>query len=123
MSVALRNARLDAIETAIGASPLLTIKTASGGTTLAVLTLPADWMAAATGGTKSKSGTWSDASADASGDATYASITMSGAPFAIEWYGSCSEAGGGGDIILDDTTIVAGQTVTITSWVWTDGNA
>jgi hypothetical protein len=71
-----RNARLDAIETAIGVSAVLKIRTgaapancaaADTGTVLATLSLPSDWMAAASGGSKAKSGTWQDAGADATG--------------------------------------------------------
>jgi hypothetical protein len=80
LSVAVRNARLDAIETTTGASPLLRVFTgtmpancaaASTGTQLAQATLPADWMAAAASGSKALSGTWQDAAADASGLAGY----------------------------------------------------
>lgn len=77
-SIAVRNAMLDAIEATIGASAILKIRsgappadcaTADSGTVLATLNLPADWMAAASGGSKAKSGTWEDASGDASGTA------------------------------------------------------
>src|SRR5574337_1124794 len=67
-STAVLNARLDAIETTMGASAKLQLRSgaapancaaAASGTLLAELTLPADYMAAASGGTKAKSGTWS----------------------------------------------------------------
>lgn len=66
-SVGVRNARLDAIETTIGTSAVLKIRTGAApanvatsdsGTVLATLTLPSDWMAAASSGSKAKSGTW-----------------------------------------------------------------
>ena len=69
-SVAFRNAMLDQFETVIGASPVLEIRSgapptncaaADAGTLLASLALPADWMAAASGGTKALAGTWTDA--------------------------------------------------------------
>lgn len=75
-SETVRNARLDTFESSIGTSARLKIRsgtkpancaTADAGTVLADLTLPSDWMAGASGGTKSKSGTWQDASADATG--------------------------------------------------------
>lgn len=74
VSTAARNALLDAIETAIGASAILKIRTgaaptnraaADSGTVVATCNLPADYLAAASGGTKAKSGTWEDTSADA----------------------------------------------------------
>ncbi|HKY51710.1 MAG TPA: hypothetical protein VJP45_10680, partial [Candidatus Limnocylindria bacterium] len=67
LSVAVRNARLDAIETAIGTSPILRIRTgappaacatADSGTVLAEMTLPSDWMAAAASGAKALVGSW-----------------------------------------------------------------
>ncbi len=76
LSVTARNNRLDAIETTIGASPTLEIRTgappancaaADTGTLLASMTLPADWAAAASGGVKNLLGTWQDLSADAAG--------------------------------------------------------
>ena len=64
ISVAGRNGMLDAIETELGASPVLKIRTgappaacatADSGTVLATCSLPADAMAAASSGTKAKS--------------------------------------------------------------------
>jgi hypothetical protein len=75
-SVLVRNARLDQIESSVGTSARLMIRTgtkpascasANAGTALADMTLPSDWMAAASSGSKAKSGTWQDASADATG--------------------------------------------------------
>src|SRR5688572_19632325 len=68
LSTASRNGRLDALETELGASPILRLRTgaqpgscaaADTGTNLCTMNLPADSMAAASGGSKSKSGTWS----------------------------------------------------------------
>jgi hypothetical protein len=85
---ATRNARLDAIETTAGTSPTMKLfggaampgatATADAGTALATLSLPSDWLAAASGGTKSKSGTWEDTSADATGLARYFRVYSSG---------------------------------------------
>ena len=72
----LRNAMLDAYETTIGGSAVLQIRsgpppadtdTADSGTLLVSCSLPADPMAAAASGSKAKSGTWEDTSADATG--------------------------------------------------------
>lgn len=130
-SEAVRNARLDAIETVIGASPVLKIRSGSApastadadtGDVLATIILPADWMNAASGGSKSKSGTWEDASADLSGTAGHFRIYNSGET-AVLMQGTISMAGGGGDMIVDNTSIAAGQTVTIQTFTLTDGNA
>lgn len=81
-----RNAALDAIFTTIGASAILRIRTgvppaniaaASTGTVLATMNLPSTYMAAASGGSKSKTGTWEDLSADAAGRAGYFEIARS----------------------------------------------
>lgn len=86
-STTVKNARLDAVETAIGTSPILKIRTgappancaaADSGSVLASPTLPSDWMAAASGGAKAKSGTWEDTSADATGKPSHFRIYDSG---------------------------------------------
>jgi len=78
-SVAVNNARLDAIETAIGTGPLLrfytgampaTPATAASGTLLDSQALPSDWLAAAASAIKSKAGTWTG-TFDAAGTAGY----------------------------------------------------
>lgn len=131
LSATVRNARLDAIETAIGASAVLKIRTgaapadvatADSGTVLATLNLPADWLAAASGGTKAKSGTWQDASADATGTAAHFRIYASDGTTA-HMQGTVTATSGGGDLELDNTSIAAGQSITITSFTLTEANA
>jgi hypothetical protein len=130
-SVAVRNARLDAVESTIGTSAIMEIRTgaqpatcatASSGTVLATISLGSDWMAAASSGAKAKSGTWSDTSADAPGTAQHFRIFASdGTTCGAQ--GSITATGGGGDLTLDNTSITAGQAVTITSFSLTAGNA
>lgn len=131
LSTAVRNARLDAIETAIGTSAVLKIRTgaqpadcaaADSGTVLASITLPSDWANAASGGSKDKAGTWQDASADNSGTAAHYRLYASDGTTCHE-QGSVTVTGGGGDLTLDSVSITAGQVVTISSWTKTDGNA
>lgn len=131
LSVTVRNSRLDAIETAIGTSAILKIWTgaqpancaaADSGTLLAQLDLPADYMAAAASGAKSKSGTWQETSANATGTAGHWRLYDSGGS-TCHAQGSITVTAGGGDLELDDITIDSGQVVTITSWTFTDGNA
>ena len=130
-SVAVRNARLDAFETGVGASAVLKIRTgaapadcatADAGTVLATLNLPADWMAAASGGSKSKSGTWEDASADATGTAAHFRLYASDGT-TCHAQGTVTLTGGGGDMTVDNTSFAAGQAFSITSFTLTDGNA
>lgn len=128
-SDSVRNAMLDAIETTVGTAPTLEIRTgaapancaaADSGTVLATLTLPTDWMAAASGGTKSKSGTWEDTSADATGTAAHYRIKQ-GATCHIQ--GTVTATGGGGDIEVDNTSFASGQSFTITAYSISQGNA
>jgi hypothetical protein len=130
-STAVRNARLDAIETAVGTSAVLRIRTgaapvnvatADSGTVLATLNLPSDWLAAASGGTKALSGTWQDSSADATGTAAHFRIYASDGTTA-HIQGTVTASGGGGDLIVDNTSFAAGQSFTITSFTLTEGNA
>jgi hypothetical protein len=130
-STTARNAALDAIETAIGASAILKIRsgsvpadcgTADAGSVLATLTLPSDWLAAASSGSKSKSGTWEDTSADATGTAGHFRIYASDGT-TVHMQGTITATGGGGDMTLDNTSIASGQQVTITSFTLTAGGA
>ena len=129
LGTSVRNARLDQIESTIGTTPILKIRTGSApadcatadsGTVLATLTLPSDWMAAASSGAKAKSGTWQDTSADATGTAAHFRIYDSGGS-TCHIQGTCGI--GTGDLQLDNTSIASGQSVTITSFTLTDGNA
>lgn len=128
LSTTVKNARLDAIETAVGTSAILKIRTgaapgignADSGTVLATLNLASDWMAAASGGTKAKVGTWEDTSADADGEAGHFRVYASdGTTQHIE--GTCGDVGTE-DLVLDNADIATGQTVTVTSFTITDGN-
>lgn len=129
-SSAVRNAMLDAIETAIGTSPKLRILTGSvpadcaatqTGTVLAELTLPSDFMAAASGGAKVLAGTW-QATATATGTAGYYRITDSSGTTCHE-QGTITATGGGGDIAVDNTSIATGQVITVNNKTITAGNA
>lgn len=128
-SVAARNAALDGIETAVGTAPTLEIRTGAvpancaagdSGTVLATLALPADWLAAASAGSKALSGVWQDASGDAAGTAGHFRI-KAGATCHIQ--GTVTLTGSGGDMTLDNTNIAVGQQVSITSFTLTAGGA
>ena len=128
-STTVRNAQLDSLETTISTGPTLTIfsgaapancATANSGTVLASMTLPSDWMAAASSGSKAKNGTWEDTSADAAGTAGHFRIHQ-GATCHIQ--GTITATSGGGDMELDNTSIASGQQVTISTFTVTAGNA
>jgi hypothetical protein len=126
-----RNARLNAIETTIGPSPILRIRSgakpancaaARSGTILATLNLPSDWLANASAGSKSKSGTWEDLSADAAGTAGHYEI-MDSSGTSCKEQGTVTATGGGGDMTLDNTVLAAGQEFRVTTYGLTEGNA
>jgi hypothetical protein len=196
LSVAVRNARLDAYETAIGTAPKFRIYTgappancaaARTGTLIREITLPSDWMNAASTGSKTLLGSWTDSAAGLAGTAghyaimdtagtnchdqgtiaqnvvintssltaangnvlNFASTTGVAVGQNISGTGivagstvlaftgttvtmSMSTTAGvasaasitfGGDFALDNVVIAQSQTITISSWTQTDGNA
>lgn len=127
LSMLARNNILNGLETFIGTSAVLKIKTgappatcdtADSGTVLATLSLPSDWMAAAANGTKSKSGTWEDASADNTGTAAHWRIYASDGT-TCHMQGTITATGGDGDMTLITTSITSGQPITITGFTLT----
>lgn len=130
-SVAVRNAKLDAVETTIGVSAVLKVRTgappancatADSGTVLATLSLPSDWMAAAASGSKAKTGTWEDASADATGTAGHWRLYATDGT-TCHAQGTITASGGGGDMTVDSVSFTAGQNFTVTGFTLTAGNA
>lgn len=128
MSVELRNARADAVETVGGTTPVLKIFTGAQpadaaavntGTELVSITLPSDWMAAAANGVKTKSGTW-QAAAIAAGTAAHFRLYKANGTTVVK-QGSVGQ--GTGDLPLDNTNIASGQTVTIGTWTLTEPHA
>lgn len=182
-SVAVRNGRLDSLETTIGASPTLEWRSgdlpancaaADNGTLLGDAELPSDWLAAASAGSKALAGSWDGEGASGAGAGTHAQhyrIKDSGSTCHIQglcaqaWAGStayvvgqqvannglvyrCATAGttassggptgtgsgisdgtatwnylGPASMIMDNTNIANGQSVSVESFTITDGNA
>lgn len=131
LSVAIRNALLDSIESTIGTSAILRIRTgappasvatASSGTVLATCTLPSDWMAAASGGTKALSGSWADSSADNTGTAGHFELVASDTT-TVGMRGTVTATGGGGDMTVDNLSFAAAQAFSVTSFTLTAPNA
>jgi hypothetical protein len=130
LSVAVRNARLDAIETATGTLAILKIRsgtvpatcaTADAGTVLATCSLPSDYLAAASAGSKAKSGTWEDTSADATGTAAHFRLYATDGT-TCHAQGTVTATGGGGDMTVDNVSFAAAQAFTVTGFTLTDGN-
>ncbi len=127
-SVAVRNAMLDAQETVIGASPKLYMYSGALGANCAavdpsgqllVMTLPSDWLAAASNGTKNLLGSWTVAATTGGTAISYRIKDSTGT--------TCHEQGtvgmSGTDIVLDNNVMTATQNVTITGKTITAGNA
>jgi hypothetical protein len=126
-STAVRNALLDAIETTIGTGAIIKLRTgaapatcatADSGTVVATITCPSDWMAAASGGTKAKSGTFEDLSADNAGTVAHFRVYASdGTTCGMQ--GTVTATGGGGDMTIDNAVVAAAQQITITGFTLT----
>ena len=131
LSITVRNARLDAIETSIGTGPVCKIRTgsvpancaaANTGSVLATATLPSDWANAAANGSKALLGTWQDTSADASGTAAHFRIYASDGT-TCHMQGTVTASGGGGDMTVDSVSFTSGQVFTVTGFTLTDANS
>lgn len=130
-SVTLRNGQLNAIETTIGTTPVLKIRTgtppancatADSGDVLATCTLPSDWMANASSGSKAKSGTWEDTSADDTGTAGHWRLYAADGT-TCHMQGTVTATGGGGDLTVDNVSFATGQAFTVTSFQINAGNS
>jgi len=123
-----RNAMLDAIETEIGASAVLKIRSGSppgidaadSGTEIVSIPLPSNWMANASSGSKAMSGTWQGTATATETAAHFRLYKNDGSTVQIE--GTVTAISGGGDIELDDVTIESGQLVDITGFTLNAGN-
>lgn len=125
LSIPVRNARVDAVKTALDGGPAAgyveirtgtqpaTPGTAATGTLLATCTLSDPSFPAASAGSATASAITQDSSADATGTAGW-----------FRGYDSTGVAvidgAVGAEMTLNNTSIVAGGTVSITSWVLTE---
>ena len=131
LSVACRNALLDVLETTIGTSAIIKIRsgappaacaTADAGTVLATMNLPSDWLADATTGTKDKLGVFEDTNADATGTAGHFRLYASDGT-TCHMQGTITATLGGGDMEFDSVSLTSGQFIVITSFQLVAGNA
>jgi hypothetical protein len=122
-SVAVNNAKLDAVETTIGTAPLLklytgappaTPATAASGTLLCSQALPSDWLANAASASKAKAGTWSG-TFSAAGTVGHFRITDS-AGTTVGMQGTVTATGGGGDMTIDNAVAANGQAWSVSSF-------
>lgn len=122
-SVALRNAQVGAIQTTTGSSGTLliltgsvpaTCATAQSGSLLATITLPTTFLTSS-GGSTTIAGTWST-SATGTGTAGYFRI--------LDVSSNCVVQGNvTSDLVLNNTSIASGQTVTVTTFTVTAANS
>ena len=130
--VAQRDAQNDALEASVGPTPILRVYNGtapancaaalSGNTLLAQGTLPTDWLGASSSGAKSKLGTWTltgQAGASASAGTFFRLFKADGT--------TCTMQGTFGvgtfDMQPDVNSISNAQTVTVSTFTLTRGNA
>lgn len=126
-STTVRNAMLDSIETAIGVSAVLKLRTgaqpgacsgADSGTVLISYTLASDWAANASAGAKAFNNTPITGSATGTGTAGHFRLYESTAA-TCHLQGTITATGGGGDMTIDNTSVASGQTVNVTGFTLT----
>lgn len=129
-AVTLRNNMLNAITTLAGANAILRIysgtRPATGGaetTVLAQLTCGSTFAPVASSGVLTINAIASDTSANATGTATWMRIYASNGTTHVLDGDVSTTVAGTGDLQLDDTAIVLGGTVAISSATITSGNA
>lgn len=131
-SAAVKNAQMNAIESTIGTSAILRLRSgappanvaaASSGTVLATMNLPSDWLGASSAGIVAKLGTWSDTSADAGAPTAAGHFEIVASDTTTRhMQGTVTATGGSGDITLDNVQIAAGQLVSISTFTITGAN-
>lgn len=130
LGTTLRNNMVGQYESSVGTTPKLQLRTgaqpancaaADSGSLLAELTLPSDWMTAASGGAITLNGTWTG-TASAAGTAAHYRLKDSAGSVCHE-QGSVTITGGGGDLTIDNNVLANTQTVNVTSWTRTQGGA
>lgn len=134
LSVAVRDAQNNAIETVVSTAPKLYLLSgaveancaaADTGTICAILDLPSDWLGDSSAGVKSKAGTWSGvghANAGAGTDVGHFRIKDSTGT-TVHLQGTVTVTGGGGDMTMDNVSVAQDQAVTVNTFGLTAGNA
>lgn len=133
-SVTLRNSQLDLVESTTGATALLRLYSgsvpancaaAASGTLLCTITLPSDWMNAASAGAKTLLGTWSGTGDAGAGSGTAAGYfrVLDSSGVTTHLQGTVTVTGGGGDLTVDNTSIASAQLISISAFTITALNA
>ncbi|MBA3577283.1 MAG: hypothetical protein H0W39_06715 [Sphingomonas sp.] len=117
------HAMLDAIETDLGASPVLylrsgtppaTLAAADTGTLISTIAMAADAFLSAAAWAKAITAALSDTSADAAGTLGHWRIKTSGGVSKLS--GTITATGGGGDMTVDNVNVALGQQIDVTSF-------
>lgn len=131
LSEGVRNARLDAVETFAGTTPVLKIRTGAqpattagtdSGTVLMSITLSSDWAAAASGGTKEFTDLPGTFTASGSGVAGHFRLYKADGTTCV-LQGSVSLSGNGGNMTVSNDSMVSGGSYTVNAFSLGDGNA
>lgn len=130
LSTDLRNNQAGQVESTVGTSPKLQIRTgtppancaaADTGSLLVEIALPSDWLGAPSNGVVAKANTW-QGTASGTGTAGHFRIkTNDGTTTHLQ--GTITATGGGGDMEVNNTSIADTQTVTVSAFTYTRGNA
>lgn len=116
---------LDGGEAAVGAAPTLEFRSgakptncasADAGTLLATGTLPSDWLAAASGRSKAKAGSWTATGQAAAGAGTNIGHFRIKQGATCHLQGSVTVTGGGGDMTVDNISVANAQVVTVNTF-------
>jgi hypothetical protein len=127
-STNVRDAQTSAIQTTVGTTGTVKIFTGSEPANcaaadplgpLATIALPAAFMTSASG-TTTIAGSWAVAAAAGGTAATFRMYAGAGT---CHIQGNVTATGGGGNLTLDNTSISSGQTITVTAFTITAGNA
>jgi hypothetical protein len=117
------HAMLDAIETDLGSSPVMYLRSGSppgtcagadSGTLISTIAMAADAWQNAASWAKAITAALSDASADAQGTLGHWRIKTSGGVTKLQ--GTITATGNGGDMTVDNTSVNAGQQIDVTSF-------
>ena len=130
LGTTLRNNMIGQYESTIGTAPKLQLRSgsqpancaaAASGTLLVELTLPSDWLSAASAGAVNLAGSWAGSGAAAGTIAHYRLLDSSGTT--CHEQGTVTATGGGGDMTVDNTSVAVSQAVSVTGWTRTQGGA
>lgn len=117
------HAMLDAIETDLGASPVMYLRSgaqpgtcagADSGTLISTIPMAADAFQSAASWAKAITAALSDASADNAGTLGHWRIKTAGG--VVKLQGSITATGGGGDMTVDNTNVNAAQQIDVSSF-------